>query len=69
MFGTVGRALMQMTRVLPFVGFGRPAEPPTDEIARTEAEIDPPTPGEPREERHILASRADQRCGGGHPKR
>lgn len=69
MFGTVGRALMQMTRVLPFVGFGRPAEPPTGEIAHIEAEVELPAPGEPREERHIIASRADQRRGGGHPKR
>jgi len=69
MFGTVGRTLMRMTRVLPFVGFGRPAEPPTDEIARAEVEVESPSLGELREQRHIVASRADQRRGGGHPKR
>jgi len=50
--------LMRMTRVLPAVGFGRTAEPPTAPIGRS-GQVESPHEGEMHDQQHVdVPSRA-----------
>jgi len=51
--------VMQATRVLPMLGFGRAAEPPTDVILREDAVEQLPPDGAWQEQQHVdVPSRA-----------
>lgn len=55
-FRTFLNRMMAAARVLPMVGFGRPAEPPTDPIQR-EDRVEPlPAVGELHDQQHVDAS-------------
>lgn len=59
------RTLESMTRVLPAIGFGRPAGPPVEPPGVTEAAERPESRRPPTEQRHGLAS-DDQEHGASH---
>lgn len=68
MWDAMRRLLARMTRVLPFVGFGRTPEPPTEPIEREEHGLPAKAVPGPHDGRHVNALEGQQR-GGKHPQR
>lgn len=58
--------LMQAASILPWIGFGRPEEPPTEQIHEDDTTTDVPEPPELHEQHHPTATFHQER---GHPKR